>query len=704
MYTPEAEKELIRLTQDLIAKIDEQPDTEQQAEEVINDLRTVINYHDHRYYVRSEAVIADYEYDQLFKLLQKLEVAYPQLLTEDSPSQRVARGLTEDSSTVQHEVPMLSLDNSYNADDLNDFDQRLKKILGDEPIQYSVEPKFDGASISLLYENDQLVRAATRGNGVEGEEITNNAKAIRTIPLSAKFSQYGIVRAEVRGEVVIENEVFEQVNQQREEEGLPIFQNSRNTASGTLRMKDSNEVPKRGLEAFMYQIGYAVDKDGNTVFGNKLISHRDNINILNSLGFKTPSEEKLERNTFGNISEVVTFCHNWEEKRNSYNYEIDGMVIKVDDIKQQERTGSTAHHPRWAIAFKFKAKQATSKLERIEYQVGRTGAVTPVAKLSPVRLAGVTISSVSLHNEDFIKEKDIRIGDTVVVERAGDVIPYIVKTVTEARDGSEEAVIYPTCCPSCDTPLVRPEGEAVWRCVNAQCPAQIEERLIHFVSKGAMDIDGLGRDIVKRFMQEGILAHIPDIYQIDYDQVLALDGWKERSVENLRKGIETSKQQPIWRLMVGLGIRHIGSTTAKTIVKRIKRIEDLKDWNQEQLEELEDIGPKVAESVEEFFGNEQNLLLIRQLEGLGVNTEQEEEQLDSEKLTGKSFLFTGTLVQFSRDKAKELVESNGGKNISSVSSKLDFLVVGNSPGSKLQKAEKLGISVISETEFLEMIA
>jgi DNA ligase (NAD+) len=667
----------------------------------IDLLREVLRYHDWKYYVQAEPSIADQDYDHLFKSLKDLELAFPELIQADSPTQRVAQALSNDFTTVAHLIPMLSLSNSYNADDLNAFDESVKKLSGKEQIDYCVEPKFDGASIALVYENDILVRAATRGNGTEGEEITLNAHQIKNIPQKAAFSQYGIAKVELRGEVVIENTVFENMNAERAQAGLKIFQNSRNTASGSLRMKDPQEVAKRNLEAFIYQMAFVLNAAGEGLLGNTFVSHYENIEMLAKLGFQVPKQEKK---LCTNIEEVHAFIKNWEEKRDQYNYEIDGMVIKANSLPLQNALGSTAHHPRWAIAFKFKARQACSQLLGIDYQVGRTGAVTPVAKLQPVRLGGVTVSSVSLHNEDFIKEKDIQMGDFVWVERAGDVIPYIASVNLSKRE-AVQAVVFPTNCPSCAAHLVRPEGEAVWRCENAECPAQAEERIIHFVSKGAMDIDGLGKDIVKRFMQEDLLLNIEDIYQLDYTKILALEGWKDKSVKNLQEGVEKSKNQALWRLLVGLGIRHVGSATAKMLEKNIQKISDLSSWSMENLAELEDVGPKVAESIYLFFQNKANQHLIEKLQEFGVKTAKtaEDNVLKSNKLQGLTFLFTGTLTRFSRDKAKELVEENGGKNLSGVSAQLHYLVAGEKAGSKLDKATKLGVQVIDVNQFLAML-
>jgi len=699
MYSPSEIKALNELSESLVQGL--VPDEVEQAIDVI---RKVIRYHDWRYYSISEPIITDYDYDVLFKALLKLEDENPKFKSVISPTQRVAQSLNENFDTVSHTVPMLSLDNSYNAEDLQDFDRKMKELSDSSEISYVVEPKFDGASIALLYENDILVRAATRGNGSQGDDITNNAKVIRSIPLKADFSKFGINKIEVRGEVIIEKLVFSQLNEQRVENGQEPFQNARNTASGGLRMKDPNQVAKRGLEAFIYQIGY-LEKSGEQVldFGDSY-SQNKQIEFLGTLGFKVPRGEK---GFFKSIDGVVDFATKWEEKRDSYNYEIDGLVVKVDDLRLHDVIGTTSHHPKWAIAYKFKAKQANTKLNHIDYQVGRTGAITPVAKVEPVQLAGVTISSISLHNEDMIVQKDIRIGDTVIIERAGDVIPYVVGPVKELRTGVEQPFSFLTQCPSCDSLLVKSEGEAAWRCVNLECPAQAEERLIHFVSKTAMDISGLGKDIVKRFMQEGLMKTIPDVYRLKNkkEQILALEGWKERSVEKLLFNIEQSKQNPSWRLLVGLGIRHVGGTTAKQLSGEVEHLTDFKNWTTEQLISLEDVGPKVADSLVEFFWNDQNVELFTDLDFLGLNLKGTVgEKQSGGVLDGQTFLFTGSLQQFTRDEAKAMVEANGGKVMSSVSKNLNVLVAGEKAGSKLTKAQAIeSIQILNEDEFLGLI-
>ncbi|HLP50422.1 MAG TPA: NAD-dependent DNA ligase LigA [Chitinophagales bacterium] len=698
MYSKQQEHELNQLSQQLV-----KGDAPFSVAEQIEALRKVINYHDWRYYVVSEPVVTDYDYDQLFKQLKELETQNPALITSDSPTQRVARALSSDFKPVPHLVSMLSLENSYDIDDLNDFDRKVKEQTNNSEIEYCVEPKFDGSSIALVYEDDILIRAATRGDGAVGEDITNNAKALASIPLRAAFSKFGIYRIEIRGEVIIQRNIFEKMNEDRKALGEKQFQNARNTASGSLRVKDPNEARARNLEAILYSVSLAEDKDGKNLLAGKLESHYHIIEILYQCGFKTPIKEIKVCNT---IQQVHDFIDTWDTKRNTFNIDTDGMVVKVNSLKQQQQCGSTSHHPRWAIAYKFAAKQAQSKLLNVEYQVGRTGAVTPVAKIEPVPLAGVTISSISLHNEDFILEKDIHINDTVIVERAGEVIPYIVGVVPDLRTGNEIKIDFPRSCPSCNSPLVRPEEEAVWRCDNVDCPAQTEERAIHFVSKDAMDIDGLGRSIITDFIQRGYIKSIEDIYRLPYDIILTLEGWKAKSVNNLKQGIEDSKSRPLWRLLNALGIRHVGVTTSKDLSNHIKTIFDLQGMSIEDLTNIEGIGPKVAQSLHDFFQNEGNIHLLHELKKEGVNTENrpEDARTKNNKLEGKTFLFTGSLQQFTRDRAKQLVEENGGKLLSGVSANLNYLVVGEDAGSKLAKAQKIPtITVLSETEFLQMI-
>lgn len=676
------------------------------------DLSTLIIYHEWRYYIQNDPVVSDYEYDQLFKQLEKIEAEYPELVNPDSPTQRVSADLTEDFAQVEHLTPMLSLANSYNAEDLNDWDASIKRFLNIDPdaaIAYGVEPKFDGGSIALVYENDLLVRAATRGNGSIGEEITNNAKAIRSIPLRANFSKYGIHRVELRGEALIRKDIFEKLNVNRAAEGLPLFANARNTATGVLRVKDPKEVTKRNLEAFIYTLGYAVDKEGNNALG-QFSTHLESLELLEKLGFKVPVQE---RKLCTNIQEVIDFCNHWQQQREGYAYEIDGMVAKVNSRDLQERAGFTSHHPRWAIAFKFQAKQATTKLLNVEYQVGKIGSITPVAKLDPVQLAGVTVSSVSLHNEDFITSRDLRLGDTVLVERAGDVIPYIVKAMDELRDGSETPIVFPKFCPinTTETPveLLREEEEAAWRCPHCVCGAQDLQRIIFHVSKDAMDIDGMGKQIVERFFELGWVRTFADVYKLDYAQMAQLEGFGEKSATNLQAAIEKAKKNPIQRVLYSLSIHHLGKKVSKLLAAEINHVLDLKDWQIEDYTKIKDVGPVVAGNAIEFFQNERNIELLQQMEALGVNLTQTDEDrpkvaVADAPLSGKTILFTGTLSKMGRKEAQEKAEAAGAKNISAVSKNLDILVVGEDAGSKLKKAREIGtVQILTEDEFLELV-
>lgn len=667
----------------------------------IAPLREILRFHEYRYYVQNEPLLSDYEYDKLYQLLQRTEKKHPELITPDSPTQRVGSSLNQQFVTVQHLVPMLSLDNSYNAEDLTDFDRKARELSGLDAITYCIEPKFDGASISLIYENDQLVRAATRGDGVEGEDITTNIKQIRSIPLSAAFSQYGIRQAEIRGEIIMSKQSFAKYNELLVSQNLAPLANPRNAASGSLRMKDPKEVAERNLDAFLYHISYFV-RDGIPAGNDPLASHAGSLHLLWELGFRSPEKEKR---VVTGIQPVIDYCLAFEAGRDNLPYEIDGMVVKVDDTVLQEKLGMTSHHPRWAIAFKFKARQATTKLRGVEFQVGRTGAVTPVAKLDPVYLGGVTVSSISVHNEDYIREKDLKIGDSVLIERAGDVIPQIVKSLPELRDGSEEPILFPKQCPVCKSELYKEETEAVWRCINIECEAQVVEKMIHFVSKDAMDIKSFGEANVRKFYELGLLKDIPGIYSLNYDRIGQLEGFGKKSLDNLQAAIEASKQQPLHRLIYALGIRFVGETTAKTLANAVENIFDFTRKTEEALLQLEDVGVKVAKSIHQFFSNEQNIEMLHQLEQLGLQMKNEKKAaVAAGALTGQTFLFTGTLAKLKRSEAEALAEAEGGVIVSGVSAKLNYLVVGEDAGSKLEKAKKINtIKIISEDEFLSLI-
>jgi DNA ligase (NAD+) len=696
MYNKETERSLASLAKTLLAG--KTPGT---PEETVASLRQVIRHSDWRYYIQNDPVLSDQEYDQLFSQLRKLEEAHPELVAADSPTQRVAQGLTKVFPTVQHLVPMLSLENSYDADDLVDWDRKAREQTGLAEIEYCIEPKFDGASISLIYENDLLARGATRGDGVQGDEITTNIRQIRSIPLSARFSDYGIQQIELRGEVLINKNTFAKLNGQRAAENLPPLANPRNAASGSLRIVDPKEVAKRGLEAFLYNMSYHIMNDGATE-PPAIQTHSNTLEMLWQLGFRSPAREMK---VVKGIQAVIDHCLDYETKRDDLPYEIDGMVIKVNDYELQDRMGMTTHHPRWAIAFKFKARQATSILRDVEFQVGRTGSITPVAKIDPVPIGGVMVGSVSLFNEDVIREKDLKLGDRVLVERAGDVIPYIVKSIADLRTGEERDIVFPKNCPVCKDPLFKPEGESVWRCVNINCEAQVVERMIHFVSKDAMDIRSLGESNVRKFWSLGLLKDVPGIYMLDFEAVGKLEGFGPKSISNLQSAIEASRSQPLHRLIFGLGIRYVGETTAKTLANSTGHLLNLVDYTEEQLLALEDIGPKVAGSVRQFFLNQDNIHMLQRLEELGLNLKGNTGSRSAEgTLSGQTFLFTGTLHKLKRSDAEALVEQHGGKILSGVSSKLNYLIVGDDAGSKLEKAKKINtVKILSEDEFINMV-
>ena len=672
------------------------------AGDTIAQLREVINYADWKYYVQNDPTLSDSEYDGVYKQLKNLEEKHPELVTEDSPTQRVAKGLSERFPTVSHLVPMLSLDNTYNADDLTDWDRRCRELAETDDIEYCVEPKYDGAGISLIYDDGALSRGATRGDGVMGEDVTTNIRQIRAIPLSAALLKYGIKQIEIRGEIVIHKKVFDAFNKQRVAEGLSPLANPRNAASGTLRILDPTEVRKRGLNSILYHVSNYTLTEG-AERPKELGTHYDTLKLLYSLGFPTPAPDMK---VFKHVDDVIKYCHEFEGRRDDLPFEVDGLVIKVNDFAMQDKMGSTSHHPRWAVAYKFKARQATSKLVDVEFQVGRTGAITPVAKIEPVHIGGVTVTSVSLFNEDVIREKDLHIGDTVLVERAGDVIPYIVKPLAELRDGNEREIKFPTHCPACESQLERQPEEAAWRCININCPVQRVEHIIHYVSKDAMDIRGLGAANVQKFYDLDILKDIPGIYDIDWSKLKGMEGFGEKSITNLQQAIEQSKKQPLNRLIFGLGIRFVGETTAKTLANAASDIREFYTWDAGRFATLEDVGPKVATSVVDFFARQENRDVIQKLDEAGVNllNEHKGQSAADGELAGKTFLFTGTLSHFKRSDAEKMVEDKGGSILGGVSAKLNYLVVGEDAGSKLDKAKKLGtVNILTEQEFLKLV-
>ena len=680
--------------------------------EDLEALKDTLRYHEWKYYVANDPIISDREYDLLYQQLKAIETEHPELIAPDSPTQRVSSDLTEGSEGINHLVPMLSLDNSYDETDLKKFDEQIKKLCDltlEDDVEYCIEPKFDGGSIALVYEGNLLVRAATRGNGIQGEEMTLNAKSLPSVPLMAPFSQYGIHLAEIRGEAVIRKDVFRGINEQRAEEGKPLFANPRNAATGGLRMKNPNETRERGLEVFAFQLGYAVDQEQNDIL-QKINRHSAQISLLGDLGFKIPDDKEV---VCRNIDQVIELIKAWDRQRDEYPYEIDGIVVKVNERELQERCGSTQHHPRWAIAYKFQAKQATTQLLGIEYQVGKIGSITPVAKVEPVFLAGVTVSSISLHNEEFITTKDLRIGDHVVVERAGDVIPYIVKSLPELRTGVERPLEFPTHCPINDTPepiaLIKAEGESAWRCPNCVCGAQNLQKIIFHVSKVAMDIDGFGKSLVERFYELGWIKDISDVYSLDYEKIAALEGFGRKSADNLESAIEKAKSNPISRLLHSLTIHHLGKKASQLIAQQINSVFDLQNWTLEDFLNIKDIGPVVAQNVMAYFAMPESIEMLRRMEARGVNMLQTEvdkplQIADDAPLKDKTLLFTGTLMLMGRNEAKAKAEAAGAKVLSAVSANLNILVVGESAGSKLKKAQDLGsVEIWTEQEFLNRI-
>jgi DNA ligase (NAD+) len=706
MYNEQQTKQLQNETQEWLSSINAFNFNEVLKNNA-EQLRNVLRFHEYRYYVQNDPIISDFEYDTLYKKLEHFEKENPHLITADSPTQRVGKGLVKDFAKVQHLVPMLSLENSYNAEDLLDWDRKCRELSGLDIVEYSIEPKFDGASISLIYENDLFTRGATRGDGEVGDDITINTKQIKSIPLSAKFSEYGIEQIEIRGEVLMNKNNFKTYNDKLMEEGIPPLANPRNAAAGSLRIKDTAAVGKRNLEAFLYHVSYAaVGPDTNRdqlAVSSQPLTHAGMLEMLWNLGFRSP---KKEMKICNGIEGVIQFINEFEVERDALPYEIDGMVIKVNDLKLQDKLGMTSHHPRWAIAFKFKARQATSKLIGVEFQVGRTGAVTPVAKLEPVNVGGVTVSSISIHNEEYIKEKDLMLGDTILIERAGDVIPQIVKSFPELRKGDEQKIIFPTTCPVCSHQLFKTEDEAVWRCTNINCAAQVVERIIHFVSKDAMDIRSFGDANVRKFYELGFLKDVPGVYTLPFDDIRKMGGFGEKSITNLQEAIVKSKTQPLHRVIYGLGIRYVGETTAKTLANAVENLKDFIHFTEEQLQQLDDVGVKVAKSVYSFFSNAENISLINRLQELGVKLKNEKNTIATDgNLTGKTFLFTGTLNKLKRSEAEAMVENGGGKIVGSVSSKLNYLVVGEDAGSKLEKAKKINtVQIISEEDFIKMLS
>jgi DNA ligase (NAD+) len=662
----------------------------------IEVLREIIREHDHRYYVLAEPSISDYEYDKLIKELEKLEVENPELITPDSPTQRVGKDLTKDFKPVSHQVPMLSLANTYSEEELYDFDRRVKEALPpNEKVEYVVEMKIDGASVSINYVNGYLKTAATRGDGTVGEEITTNIKTIRTVPLKLKKVSalpFNLDNIEVRGEVFMKIEDFIKLNKEREKSGEKLFANPRNSSAGTLKMQDPKIVAKRPLNLFVYTL-LSIQEEFNSQY--------ENLQLLKKLGFNVNPEHKLCKN----IQEVLKECHELEKRRNSLPYEIDGAVIKVNSLKQQKILGSIAKSPRWAVAFKFKAKQEFTYINKINWQVGRTGTVTPVAELEPVFLAGSTISRATLHNFDEIKRKDIREGDKVVIEKGGDVIPKVVSVVLSERKKKLKPTKPPDKCPVCKTPLFKPEGEVAYYCQNIECPAQIKGKLEHFASRGAMDIEGLGEALIDLFVEKKFLKTYDDIYDLGKrrEELISIERLGEKSVDNLLEAIEESKRKTFDKVLFAIGIRYVGSGAAKKLAENFGSIDSLISAGEEEISAIHEIGESISKSVHEFFSNKSNLKIIDRLRKHGLKFSLEKKRVKNTIFTDKTFVITGTLAEYSREEASEIITNLGGKVTSSVSSKTDFLICGGNAGSKLAKAEKLGVKIIKDDEFVKLI-
>lgn len=662
-------------------------------EQKITSLRDELREHNYKYYVLDQPSISDFEFDMKLKELQKLEEEHPEFHDPTSPSLRVGGAVTKNFETVVHEHRMYSLDNSYSKEDLEDWEKRIQRILGDVQVEFTCELKYDGASISLTYEDGRLVRAVTRGDGFQGDEVTTNIKTIKSVPLQLKGDYPP--KFDIRGEIILTLEGFAKMNQERVEAGEDPYMNPRNTASGSLKLQDSALVAQRPLECLLYSI------TGNNL-GIK--TQFEVLEKARQWGFKVPTVAKLCKST----QEVMQFVDYWDTHRHNLPYETDGVVIKVNSIQNQEELGYTAKSPRWAMAYKFKAEQVSTVLNEITYQVGRTGAITPVANLEPVLLAGTTVKRASLHNADQIAKLDVREGDTVFVEKGGEIIPKIVGVDFSKRSADSKPTEYITHCPECGTKLIRKEGEAQHFCPNdTGCPTQITGRIQHFISRKAMDIEGMGSETVELLFKEGLIANYADLYILTKEQVVPLERMAEKSAENLVNGVAASKSIPFERVLFALGIRYVGETVAKKLAKAYKNIDALMVATQEELVAVDEIGERIAESVIRFFAEPTNVVLVERLKSYGLQFSLSEEQLENQtdKLKGQTFVVSGVFENISRDDLKKLIEDNGGKVASSISSKTSFVVAGDNMGpSKKTKAESLGVPIISEQEFMEKVS
>lgn len=660
------------------------------AQKEIEKLRTEIQRHDVLYYAEDRPEISDREYDRLMQRLKDLESRRPEWATPDSPTQRVAGKVQEKFAAATHRAPMLSLDNTYNVDELWDFHNRVVKNIGfASDVEYVVENKIDGLGVALTYKDGRFVRGATRGDGIKGEDVTANLKTIKSIPLTIPVEREGIKELEVRGEVYMRRDGFEKLNAQRIAGGEAPFANPRNSAAGSLRLLDPSITASRPLDILVYQIGYM----DHEPFATQV----EVFDKLKSMGFRTNSWKLCK-----SLDQVVELIEQWKAEKESLDYDVDGLVIKVNSTKYQEKLGRTAKHPRWAVAYKFETEQVRTKILDIVCQVGRTGSITPVANLEPVQVSGSTVARATLHNEDEIRRKDVRVGDTVVIEKAGEVIPKVVKVVEIPGQSRGEPFAMPKDCPECNTPLHRAEGEAAWRCVNAACPAQLKERLWHFAARKAMDVDHLGPAIVDQLVDKGMVKTFSDLYKLKLEDLVPLERMAEKSAQNLVDALEKSKTAGFDRLLFALGIRLVGQRAAAVLAQSYGSMDNLLKADAEELGEIMEIGPGIAQSLVDFFGEEINREEIRRLRELGIVMQEEVREI-SGKLKGKQFVLTGTLESLSRESAKEKIQAQGGRITTSVSKKTAYVVAGADPGSKLTKAEKLGVPVLNEEEFKKLL-
>lgn len=655
----------------------------------IDFLRKEIEQHEYNYYVLDNPAISDFDYDKLMQKLKKLEGENPELITPQSPTQRVNGQVAPGFSEVEHLSSLLSLGNAFSKEDLITFDQKVKTLLEEDSVEYVVEPKIDGLACSLVYENGLLVRAATRGDGLIGENVTANIRTVKTIPLQLRLEGKDIPDVlDVRGEVYMSKKAFARLNEERQDAGETEFANPRNAAAGSLRQLDSANTAKRELGFFAYAVGTGA-----------LDNHSDSLAMLTQFGFKVSAGYKVVKD----IQAVIALVEEYTEKRQTLDFDIDGVVVKVNSVKEQNKLGATGKEPRWAIAYKFPAEEAQTTVENIILRVGRTGVVTPTAILQPVRLAGTTVSRATLHNFDYVEQKDIRVGDTVVIHKAGDIIPEVVRVVLEKRPKMAKVFQMPDKCPECGSKVEQSENEVAYRCTNSHCPALGREGLIHYVSRGAMNIDGVGEKVLTALFDAGLIKNSADLYFLKKEDLVELERMGEKSAENILAAIAESKQRGLARLLFALGIRHVGAKAAKTLAVNFQTLDNLLKASEEEIKALPDIGDKIAESIVTWRSVQTNIDLIEQLKKADVSMQEEVTLIKETALTGKSFVFTGTLKKFTREKASAMVEAKGGKISSSVSKKTNFVVAGTEAGSKLDKANELGVEVLTEDEFLQMM-